>query len=212
MFFGPVMNFYGRKFIPWVIGIVSGSAVAFVCIVLCQFMGLLDYFTTEEGSFPAALISILVSIMIGVVVGFFMKTKLLTIGFCILGGVAGFFMGGIIFNLFMVEWASSLIAFWATLIFAAIIGIGLAYWLKDSMVIMCTSFIGSYIFVRGISMLAGGFPTEMELMNQIETGTAEFTPAFIGYMAAVALFCCVGVWFQYRAKKRDDTEDQYKLL
>jgi len=59
-------------------------------------------------------------------------------------------------------------------------------------VIIATSFIGSYIFVRGIGMLAGGFPSEAELVNQIETGTADFTPALIGYFSGIAVFFVIG--------------------
>lgn len=44
---GPVINFFGKKFIPWVIGIVSGSAAFVVALITFSFIGLLDYFTTS---------------------------------------------------------------------------------------------------------------------------------------------------------------------
>jgi uncharacterized membrane protein len=68
-------------------------------------------------------------------------------------------------------------------------------------VIIATSFIGSYIFVRGFGIFIGGWPSEVELMNQIETGTAVFTPYMIGYLVAIGVFFLIGVIFQFRKKK-----------
>jgi hypothetical protein len=193
---GPIINFFGRKFIPWVIGVVSGSAAFVVCLITFQFIGFLDYFTnsTNEG-LSAALISIAMALIIGVAIGYFMMTKFLMIGLCILGGVAGFFAGGIIFNVFMVEWVTSVVALWCTILFFAIIGACLAYYFENRIVIFSTSFIGSYLFIRGLSIIIGGYPSEMQLYEDMSNGTGSFSPTMIGYLAAMGVFFVLGAYY-----------------
>ena len=124
-----------------------------------------------------------------------MMTKFLKIGLCILGAVAGFFAGGIIFNIFMVEWVTSVFALWCTILFFMMIGGCLAYYFEDNIVILSTAFIGSYLFIRGISMFIGGYPSEIELFNEISNGTASFSTTMIGYLVAMAVFFVLGAYY-----------------
>lgn len=117
------------------------------------------------------------------------------IGLCILGGVAGFFAGGIIFNVFMVEWVTSIAALWCTIVFTAMIGVCLTYYFKENIVILSTSFIGSYLFIRGISIFIGGYPSEYELYTEMSTGTAEFSTTMIGYLIAMGVFFAFGTYY-----------------
>jgi hypothetical protein len=51
-----------------------------------------------------------------------------------------------------------------------------------------TSFIGSYIMARGVSLYAGGFPNEYVLINQIKTGAIEsINPYFYLYLTCIVL-------------------------
>jgi len=59
-----------------------------------------------------------------------MMTKFFMIGICVLGGIAGFFLGGIFFNVFLVEWAGNAFALWGTTIGFAMIGVCLAYYFE----------------------------------------------------------------------------------
>jgi hypothetical protein len=128
---GPILNFWGRKFIPWVIGIVTGLTAFTVLLIVFQFLGLLDWFDSSktDTSGVAAFISIVVAIIIGFATGYFFKNKFLKIGFLILGGVAGFFLGGIVYTSFMVE-LNSLTYMWLTIIFFIIVGGCLAYYFE----------------------------------------------------------------------------------
>lgn len=211
--FGPIMNFKGRKFVPWVIGIVSGGATFFVLVFFFNYVGLLDWYYYSDGNGTAAAVSTLVIIVASFLVGYCMKTKLLMLGFMVLGGVAGFFVGGIFFNLVMVEWASSLWAFIGTLFFFILLGIILGYKLKDSVVIISTAFIGSYLFVRGISLFTGGYPSEKDLIKDLEDGNANFTPTMIGFLVAMGIMVVCGILYQRKQQKIEDGEgddDGYK--
>jgi len=114
-----------------------------------------------------ALISVVVAIILAFGVGYFFKNKFLKIGFMILGGVAGFFLGGMVFTAFMAEWAQSVAAMWCTIVFFIILGACLAHYFEQHVVILGTAFIGSYLFVRGLATFIGGWVSEVELMNQI---------------------------------------------
>mmetsp|Transcript_17872 Transcript_17872/g.12830 ORF Transcript_17872/g.12830 Transcript_17872/m.12830 type:complete len:99 (-) Transcript_17872:18-314(-) len=84
------------------------------------------------------------------------------------------------------------------------------FWLLDSIVIICTNFIGSYCFFRGISMFFGGFPTEIEMINMIKTGTAEFMASFLWYLAGIVIMTVACFKLQYCNKSEKD--DNYVLL
>ena len=46
----------------------------------------------------------------------------------------------------------------------------LGYYAFNHAVIISTAIIGSYAFIRGISMYAGGFPNEFQLVQMIKSG------------------------------------------
>jgi len=136
-------------------------------------MGMLNYFSaTKSGSGFAAFMAILLALGLAIVVGYIMKTKFLKLGFMILGGVGGFFLGSLLYSLLLVELSSSIAVMWCTILFFMIIGACLGYKFESEIVILSTSFIGSYIFVRGFSIFIGGYPNEIQMMNDIQTGTA----------------------------------------
>lgn len=49
------------------------------------------------------------------------------------------------------------------------LGAILSYEFKDHIIILTTSLIGSYILVRSVSLLLGGFPNEFQLNLNINT-------------------------------------------
>lgn len=76
-----------------------------------------------------------------------------------------------------------------------IIGAALANKFKDDIVIISTALIGSYAFVRGLSLLIGGFPNEFTLYQEIQDGTATYSYGFIGYLVGIAALFVAGFWY-----------------
>jgi hypothetical protein len=74
-------------------------------------------------------------------------------------------------------WANE-ITFWVSLVGTCILCGVSAYFLKDLLVTLTTSFIGAYFIVRGLSIPIGGYPNEYEIYQQIRTGSLE-VPLFI---------------------------------
>jgi len=75
LIFGPIVNFFGRRFIPWVIAILGGGVSALIVLVFCSAVGMLDYADPTEtgGNVGLVILAILLSILAGVGVGFLLK-------------------------------------------------------------------------------------------------------------------------------------------
>jgi hypothetical protein len=108
------------------------------------------------------------SILIGLLGGFLLY-KCQRLGAAVIGGWGGFLLGVVFYT--TVLWAvTSEVAFWIISITCALIAAGLSFVFYFHAVILSTSFVGSYFFVRGISLYAGGYPNEWALIEMIKSG------------------------------------------
>lgn len=97
-----------------------------------------------------------------VLVGWLLK-KFAVVGLLVIAFIGGFFAGGLLYNFVFVGWANSTVLL-AILTFG--LGLGLtviAYFKRITIIILTTSFIGSYFFIRGLSLFIGGYPNEITL-------------------------------------------------
>ena len=77
------------------------------------------------------------------------------------GGIAGFFIGEFLYNLFGNRIDANGTVINIVFVVASIIAlVVLAYFFNKFIIIFSTSFIGSYCFIRGISLFGGDFPDE----------------------------------------------------
>jgi len=95
-----------------------------------------------------------------------------------------------------------------TLALAATAGY-LAFIWEDHIVILATSLIGAYLFIRGISIFAGGFPNEITLYQEISEGTASFSDTFIGYLVGIGALFALGVFVQEKTKGHYEHHDHF---
>jgi hypothetical protein len=73
---------------------------------------------------------------------------------------------------------------------------------------LSTAVIGAEQFVRSIGILVGGYPNEIEMIDQLNQGQdVEIKTSFIVYFVIIGLVAAAGIWNQYRLKKRDDARD-----
>ena len=108
------------------------------------------------------------SIAIGIVVGVLMM-KLQRVGAAVLAGWGGFMIGLLINETFLYKTASEL-WFWGLGLGCAIVAGLLTFVIYNHVIILTTSFMGAYLFWRGISMYAGAFPNEFDLIKQVQAG------------------------------------------
>lgn len=93
--------------------------------------------------------------------------KSIKYGVAVLGGGAGAALALLICNTFGVRnpWI-----FWSILVALAIVFTILTFKLDNQFMIFTTALMGSYMLVRGVSLYAGGYPNEFELMQELDSG------------------------------------------
>lgn len=101
--------------------------------------------------------------LIGLIVGVIM-VKLQKVGAAILAGWGGFMLG-LLLNETVLYKAQSEALFWCVGIACAILCAVLTFFIYNHVLINSTSFMGAYFFWRGVSLYAGGYPNEFELIK-----------------------------------------------
>ena len=88
-------------------------------------------------------------------------------GVGLFAGWGGVMLGFVVTTTFAVQ---NKYAFYAIIVAGAVAMFLIAIKVEKTVIILLTAFIGSYAFVRGISLYAGGFPSETELHDELEAG------------------------------------------
>jgi hypothetical protein len=112
--------------------------------------------------------SFFIAAIIGVFVGFILK-KMLHIGAAIMGATGGAFIGLALYNL-VFFFSQSFVVLVMLSAAASLFMAFLSFRYYDKIVILGTSLIGSYSFIRGVSLFVGYFPSEYTLFAQIARG------------------------------------------
>ena len=125
----------------------------------------------------------------------------------LVGGIGGFLLGEFCFNLFgsLINANPTLIniIFIVICIIAAVI---LAYFIQDIIIIIATSFIGSYTLIRGISLFAGHFPSEFTVIDLKAQGEDEqlkelLTWRVYVYLVFIVITCGLSIYVQILIRK-----------
>lgn len=157
---------------------------------------------------------LIIGIILGCTAGYFVfkyHEKILTF---LVGGLGGFLLGEFLFNLFgnAINGNGTLIhiLFIVISIVACII---LAYFLKSFIIILATSFIGSYALIRGISLFAGHFPSEYTVIDLKERGETDqlkkiLTWRVYVYLAFIVITCGLSIYVQFKLKKKNKDEEK----
>jgi len=120
----------------------------------------------------------------------------------ILGIVVGYLFGSLLYNLLIKAIPMNPQALYWTTLITCILFISIAGgFMKAYMVCLATSLVGSYAFVRGISVYAGGYPDETYVMILINKGEYSqfgrvFGPKIYGYIGGIFVLTGIGFWIQ----------------
>lgn len=80
----------------------------------------------------------------------------------------------------------------------------LGFEFQHLIVSIATAFIGSYITVRSLSLIFGGFPSEFELSQQLQTGVYSSMPWYVYiYLALIAVLFAIGLFVQVRTHSQE---------
>jgi hypothetical protein len=175
---GPIVGLYGRRFFPWVIAGIVSVNVLLGTLVFCSVVGFMESTVSLSISIGFAFI------VSGLAGWFVMKTVWIAVG--ILGIIGGFFMGSMIFTIFLA--ALGFGQLWAMILFSVLCAVGsgfLSFRFSKQVVLFFTSLLGSYAFMRGFTYFFGGFPGEAEIYQslRLQQPIVNLTNAFWIYLA-----------------------------
>ena len=186
---GPIIALCGKRFFPWVAATLGALAAIDSVIVLFFESGLV---TTWWATVLVCLLALATGILVGVLLRRQIRIAVIAVG-AIAGGMLGAYLFEVVFAIWNIESSLGLVA--TGLVFA--IGGGfLANAQRCLIVIFGTSFIGSYMFMRGWTFFFGGYPSEQELFAMWNSGEpVELDSKFWIYMAVLGItFAFTSFW------------------
>lgn len=213
LIFGGIVTFYGGKFFPWVLASITGGVTFLVILLLASVLGLLVALDkgkkSSGGEIALAVLSFVVAAAAGVLAGLFIKA-IRRVGLMLLGATAGFFLGFLLYTFVFAQWVQH-VALLATLCFGGALAMGYVTYKFDKLLIVyLTAFLGSYGFIRGISMFAGKFPNEIFLYQQLSNNAFEgLTWEFYLYLASMGVLGVLGVLHQKSKGYHQHHDDDY---
>jgi hypothetical protein len=192
--------FMGRKFFSCIVFVV-GIMVTVSVVMILFYSTFLDS-NTEYWVFWLVLT---LSILGGCAVGFVLF-KCQKLGAAVIAGWGGF-LGGLIINTTFMFAAGSEAIFWIINASCALAAAAMAFCFYFPVIITVTSFSGSYMFIRGISLFAGGYPNEFTLINELENGVIpNMDMWFYLYLGFIVAFTILGMVVQCKHLKKEQEE------
>lgn len=201
---GFFLSFFGNKFVNVVIFLVSSFALIMIGSIL--FINLaLEKVDKDWVIWTAFVVIALASFGAGLLMVKFRKY-----GIGLFAGWGGVMLGFVVTTTFAV---GNVYAYYAIIIAGGIGMFFIAIKVEKTAIILLTAFIGAYAFVRGISLYAGGFPSESELHSEVEAGviTLETMPkTYYIYLCGILLLFIVSTIYQFKNNKAKE-EDRAKM-
>jgi len=157
---GPICAFFGRRFFPWVISGIVAVTLLLGTLIVCSVLGFME--TTIGLGVSIGVAAILAVISVWLV----FKTVWIAVG--ILGLIGGFFLGSLIYSMFLVAIGGG--ALWMMISFSFLCSIfsgWLSFKYSKPVVLFFTSTVGSYAFMRGCSYFFGGYPSEAVIFHSL---------------------------------------------
>jgi len=148
------------------------------------------------------------AVVIGVLLGL-TCTRFARVGATLIAVWGGFVLGMILNEAVLYMYTDEMI-FWIVCGASAFVFGVLVFIVYNHAVILCTSLVGSYLFVRGISFYAGGFPNEYLLIKQIKSGMLVSEPlSFYFYLGGILLATIICAIIQYRTLRLMDEYEKH---
>jgi hypothetical protein len=209
---GIFICFFGYYFYD-IMTIITGILLVMFLIVFLVLSNVNIHYTTTTFWIIIGCI-----VVIGIIVGYlFIKFELKYIIDIAIAGLAGYLLGVFIYNLFLNQISShAKIVYFTSIVFSIILMVFLVLMYRRFTVILCTSFIGAYSAVRGMSLMVGGFPAEsmvIDLIDKQEWGQLKkiLTTSVYLYLAGILVLFIAGniiQWVYFSDDKDDDKKNK----
>jgi len=208
-----------NKYIFGILGIIIGFIECFFGLaILKPSLFIIGYFSgfgflilifgefilTPDSSVILIWILLLLAVLFGAITGY-LATSLPKIGFMALGLWFGFILAFIINNLFLYKIEvdpPGLLLYFLMAVFGLIFAL-LSMCIWREICIMATSFLGSYLVIRSLSLYIGHYPNELSLDKQIKyKELANVGWEFYVYFVFLIILTVFGAIVQFRNKRK----------
>ena len=200
---------FGFKLFQIALFIVATMVIAFLILFIFYATFLSDNTASWVGWLVLAF-----AVLLGLGGGF-LATKVERFAGALLAAWGGFLLG-VLLNETVMWLASSAVLFWVVNIVMALIFFGIGLKFFDHAICFATAFIGSYMIMKGIGIMAGGFPNIYVLIQMIEQNAIDTIPGvFYAYLAGIIILTILATWIQYKfflKKKQQEEAHPYNKL
>lgn len=201
---GLFLALFGERFETPTLIIVTGALLCYlVTVIILNFIPSL--IKTERNLW----ITLSVTAAAGGIIGIFLKKKIIIFG-VLVGAFGGYtsaefvyqFIAGFVNNI------SPAIVYYVVMGICVLVGGFLGYWAVRGAIIVCTSIIGGYCVMRGITLIAGNYVDFSEFVDLVKSGELEQLKKIksywvYAYLGAWIVVTFVGCYYQcYGYKKR----------
>lgn len=207
MAFGAFNCVFGKK-------LVKFTTVSLIVLIITLLVLIFSQYILPSGCAEWIIwVMLAVGLILGGAAGYFVLIYNDKVISFVCGGVAGFFVGQFLFSLFGNRIpANGMVIYWVFIAVSIIVLTVVAWCFKKFIVIFTTSFIGSYCFIRGISLFAGGFPDETTVIDMRNKGEDEqlsdlLTWEVYVYLAAILILTVLSVYIQFKLNKETGSDD-----
>eukprot|EP01016_Furgasonia_blochmanni_P053142 TRINITY_DN854_c0_g1_i1.p1 TRINITY_DN854_c0_g1~~TRINITY_DN854_c0_g1_i1.p1 ORF type:complete len:501 (+),score=111.45 TRINITY_DN854_c0_g1_i1:62-1504(+) len=155
--------------------------------------------SSNLGKWVVCIVCIAVSAIAGV-----FAVKYMDLGFFSLGVALGYFGAGILYTpiLSRINVGNPTTVFWVLFILLSIVGGFLTYKFKDLILMITTSCVGAYMFIRAVAALLGGFPNEFEIGNRLKNKEMDGIPGSVYiYLFLMIVLALGSFYYQFRDKQ-----------
>lgn len=200
--FGLFNCILGKKFTQYTCFLLALFGVT-ICVILFS-----QYILPSGCKEWIIWVLLILGIIIGSTAGYFVFIYYDKVISFLVGGIAGFFLGEFLFNLFgnQIKGNATLINT-LFIVGCIIILIIISYVLKTLIIILATAFIGSYAFIRGISLFAGGFPNIFTIISLRTDGETDQINNLLGwefyvYLSSIVVCTGLSIYIQYKIENK----------
>lgn len=187
-----------------IIYIVSVSIVSSLILVIAYNTFLLNNNKTWVGWLVIA-IAILAGLAAGCCV-----IRIIKVAIFIVAAWGGYAFALLIYNAFMYKMNSEA-GFWSFTIGVGLVFGVLSLCFFNHILIHATAFLGSYMAIFGIGLVAGRYTNPFTIVEMIRNHQIESVdPVFYAYMAGNLVLYALGMLFQYRQKNGDPHHNPYE--
>jgi hypothetical protein len=169
------------------------------------------FITLLPDNFPTYLTKLwfFIGLILGLMFGVAMSSSPRS-GILFMGTSLGIVLGFLIYYCFIIvlnsdssdEYEFSSKNLWVTTLTSVFICASASLIFFDNAMIVSSAFYGAYIFVRGLAVLFGGFPSEFAIMQEFKSHTfSSESTAFFVYLIVILLLFIVSMLIQFKRRE-----------